>query len=555
MRQSFKVVNIMLKNKNDILNKLLNKIALEYYTFDDNIIKIINLKEVDFKKLSLKIDAEDQRYYLENNYLIDDRNIYFNKESVNLLKNKIEFLEKVKSKEFSVPYQNDQKYKGLSINLDKGLDLLKKYQKNNHDQASFLHYSSDLLDSLPEERKTLLLKLASEAAELGYNLYLVGGQVRDLIIGLPLNKDLDILLDGDLKKFFLHLEEKYGYEYDYNNKFSTGFLHNEYGYSIDIASCREEKYHFPGSLPLVEKADLFSDLFRRDFTINTLVIDLHPERKGILYDFFGALYDLKNKLLKVLHNYSFRDDPLRILRGIRFQTLKDFRLSAETVELSRKSLKNYDYHELALERVFTELSYLFNVQKDISQFSSILLNQIPVLKLIKDDFKFNSKRDANFLKGEKLLAISREKEVDINHFLVRLMILFYNSKESLIKSWPLSIPEKRIFVKKEWEKIDDSIIDIKDPALRFRRLESYNPEELIMFAVLKFDQDYVEEIFRHLNMREKVGMPVTGHDLLEMGIKQGPEIKEYLLKVRDQILRDEISNRSQALEYLNKIIK
>ena len=82
--------------------------------------------------------------------------------------------------------------------------------------------------------------------------------------------------------------------------------------------------------------------------------------------------------------------------------LKDFKLSAETVELSRRSLKNYDYQKLALERVFTEISYLFKAEKDISQFSSILLNQIPVLKLVKDNFEFNSSRDADFLKGENV---------------------------------------------------------------------------------------------------------------------------------------------------------
>ncbi len=528
--------------------------AEEYFTFNNKIIKVNNLKEVDFKKAALQVDAEDQCFYLENNYLIDQDNVYFNKESVNLIKYKIQFLGRVKSGEHNVPYHNNAAYKSLSIDLDKGLDLLKKYQKNNHNQASFLHYKSDLLNYLPAERKKLLLKLAAEAAELGYNLYLVGGQVRDLLINLPLNKDLDLLLDGDLKKFFDHLAEKYGYEYDYNNKFSTGFLHNKYGYSIDIASCREEKYHFPGSLPLVEKADLFSDLFRRDFTINTLVIDLHPERRGILYDFFGALNDLQNRILKVLHNYSFRDDPLRILRGIRFQILKEFKLSAETVELSRRSLKNYDYHKLALERVFTELSYLFEAEKDISQFSSILLNQIPVLKLIKDNFKFDSSRDADFLKGEKLLAISREKGLDVNHFLVRLMILFYNSKESLIKSWPLSIPEKKIFVHKCWEDIDSAVFEIKDPALRYRELENYNIEELIMYAVREFRQDYVEEIFKHLQKRNEIEIPVSGHDILGLGVEQGPEIKEYLLKVRDQILRDQLNSRDEALNYLKKII-
>jgi poly(A) polymerase/tRNA nucleotidyltransferase (CCA-adding enzyme) len=543
-----------MKKRKDLLNKLLHSMAEEYFTFNGHIIKVNNLKEVDFKKIALRVDAEDQRYFVENNYLIDQDNVYFNKESVNLLKYKIQFLGKVKAGEHNISYHNNPAYKSLSIDLDKGLDLLKKYQKNNHNQASFLHYKSDLLDYLPAERKELLLKLAAEAAELGYNLYLVGGQVRDLLINLPLNKDLDILLDGDLKKFFDHLAAKYGYQYDYNNKFSTGFLHNEYGYSIDIASCREEKYHFPGSLPLVESADLFSDLFRRDFTVNTLVIDLHPERKGILYDFFGALNDLKNGLLKVLHNYSFRDDPLRILRGIRFQILKEFKLSAETVELSRRSLRNYDYHKLALERVFTELSYLFNAQKDISQFSSILLNQIPVLRLIKDNYEFDSSRDASFLKGEKLLALSREKELDLNHFLVRLMILFYNSKESLIKSWPLSIPEKKTFVHKCWEDIDSAVFDLKDPALKYRELESYQPEELLMFTVNNFKQDYVEDIFNHLQLRNQIEIPISGHDLLAMGIEQGPEIKEYLLEVRDQILRRQISGRKEALKYLRNII-
>jgi poly(A) polymerase/tRNA nucleotidyltransferase (CCA-adding enzyme) len=543
-----------MKNKNNLLEKLLDSMAEEYYSYNNKIIKVNNLKEVKFKKVAANVDESDYSFYKKNQYLIDQDNIYFNKESVNLLKYKIQFLGKIKSGDHNVPYHDNHKYKSLSIDLDKGLDLLKKYRQNNHNQASFLHYKSNLLNELPAERRELLLDLAAEAAALGYNLYLVGGQVRDLLIDLPLNKDLDILLDGDLKKFFDHLAQKYDYEYDYNNKFSTGFLHNKYGYSIDIASCREEKYHFPGALPLVEKADLFSDLFRRDFTINTLVIDLHPDRKGILYDFFGGLNDLKNRILKVLHNYSFRDDPLRILRGIRFQTLKEFRLSAETVELSRKSLKNYDYHKLAIERVFTELSYLFKAHKDISQFSSILLNQIPVLKLVKDDFKFNPDRDADFLKGEKLLAISREKDIDVNHFLVRLINLFYNSKESLINLWPLSTIEKKTFIKKRWEDISTSIFEIKDPALRYRNLESYQVEELLFFAINNFEQDYVEGIFEHLRLRKELEIPVTGHDLLELGLKQGPEIKEYLLEIRDQILRKNISNRQEALEYLRKII-
>lgn len=544
-----------MKKEDKLLNKILNSMAEEYYLFAGEIIRINNLKEVDFQKLSSKMDSEDIKYFSKNYYLVDSENIYFNKESVQLTEKKIEFLENIIEGRYEVPHQNREEYRSLSIEIEKGLDLLKKYEKHNHTQASFLHYHSDLLDYLPEKRRSFLLELAEEAAELDYNLYLVGGQVRDLLIGLPLNKDLDILIDGDLEKFFAYLKKEKGYEYDYNNKFSTGFLHNEYGYSVDIASCREEKYHFPGSLPLVEKAELFSDLYRRDFTVNTLVIDLHPARKGILYDFFGAVYDLKNRILDVLHNYSFRDDPLRILRGIRFQILKDFNLSAETVELSKRSLKNYDYHKLAVERVFTELAYLFDAQKDISQFSAILLNQIPVLKLIKDNFRFDKRKDTNFLKGEKLLSLCREKRIEVKHFLVRLMILFYNSKESEINEWPLSELEKKIFFEKRWVKINSEFYKTNDPALKFREIEDYKAEELVMAAIKNFEQDFVEEIIEHLNKREEIEIPINGRDLIEMGLEEGPEIKELLLKVRDQILRKNIINREQALDFAEKIIK
>ncbi|MGM0547890.1 MAG: CCA tRNA nucleotidyltransferase, partial [Bacillota bacterium] len=403
-----------MEKRKKLLNKLLNSKAEEYFSFNNKIIKVNNLIESDFKKLGQKTKNQ-----IEADYLIIENEVYFNKQSSSLAQSKLNFLHKVKAGEHHLTAHNNLLYKNLSLDLNKALDLLKKYKKNKHQQASFLHYDSDLLDYLPQQRRKLLLKLAKEASLLGYNLYLVGGQVRDLLINIPLNKDLDILLEGDLKKFFVHLENKYGYQYDYNNKFSTGFLHNQYGFSIDIASCREEKYHFPGSLPLVEKADLFSDLFRRDFTINTLVIDLNPARSGILYDFFGALNDLKNGILKVMHDYSFRDDPLRILRGIRFQILKDFKLSSKTIEISQRSLKNYDYHKLAIERVFTELSYLFKSKQDLSQFASVLLKEIPVLKLIKSDFEFSSNQESNFLRAEKLLAQSRENSLGVNHFLVR----------------------------------------------------------------------------------------------------------------------------------------
>ncbi|SFL15454.1 CCA tRNA nucleotidyltransferase [Halanaerobium salsuginis] len=546
-----------MENKISLVKKIINTRAEEYYEFDAVDFKIINLNEVEFKKIVAGLNSAELTYYQANVFLqTKTGQIYFNKQNPNLLADKIKFLRGIRNGLYLIK-QTKLANNSLKISLEKGLDLLKKYQSSGHDQASFLQYQTNLLEKLSAAKRELLLKLAAEAAGLGYNLYLVGGQVRDMLINLPLNKDLDILLEGDLQQFFSHLAAKYGYQYDYNSKFSTGFLHNQSGFSIDIASCREEKYHFPGALPLVEKADLFSDLYRRDFTVNCLVIDLHPDRKGILYDFFGGLNDLQNGLLQVLHDYSFRDDPLRILRGIRFQILKDFQLSAETVNLSRISLKKYNYKELALERIFTELSYLFNVKKNIAQFSSLLLNQIPVLQLIESNYKLEKQQDAAFLKGEKLLEISRENGLTINHFLVRIMILFYNIKESRLKRWPLSKQEKQIFAAQKWLDISVDYLESQtavDPALNFRFLEKFKAEELIMAGLKNFTQSFIELIFTHLNKRAELNLPVSGSDLLELGLAEGPAIKEYLLKVRDEMLRKQINGRQEAINYLKKII-
>ncbi|MFW6294212.1 MAG: CCA tRNA nucleotidyltransferase, partial [Halanaerobium sp.] len=85
-------------------------------------------------------------------------------------------------------------------------------------------------------------------------------------------------------------------------------------------------------------------------------------------------------------------------------------------------------------------------------------------------------------------------------------------------------------------------------------IEDYKAEELIMAAVRNFEQDFVEEIIHHLMLREKIEVPINGRDLIQMGLAEGPEIKETLLKVRDQILRQKIKSREEALDFAEKII-
>ena len=102
------------------------------------------------------------------------------------------------------------------------------------------------------------------------------------------------------------------------------------GFKIDIATARLEYYEYPAAMPTVELSSIKLDLYRRDFTINAMAIQLNPEQFGTLIDFFNSQNDLKQKTIKVLHNLSFVEDPSRIFRAMRFEKRMEFQISPHT---------------------------------------------------------------------------------------------------------------------------------------------------------------------------------------------------------------------------------
>ena len=163
----------------------------------------------------------------------------------------------------------------------------------------------------------ILKTIGEKAEELGCGAYVVGGFVRDLFL-YRTNEDIDIVIEGDgiafAKKYVKMVDARiHSYE-----KFGTAVIIFPDGFKIDVASARMEYYKFPAALPTVEMSSIKLDLFRRDFTVNTLAIQLNPDKFGILIDFFLAQKDIKEKSIRVLHNLSFVEDPTRVFRAIRF---------------------------------------------------------------------------------------------------------------------------------------------------------------------------------------------------------------------------------------------
>ncbi|MBM3255763.1 MAG: CCA tRNA nucleotidyltransferase, partial [Candidatus Omnitrophica bacterium] len=174
------------------------------------------------------------------------------------------------------------------------------------------------LNNLSREFRDLIAKASDISAKVNMPAYLVGGFVRDLMLGEK-NLDLDIVVEGDGIRFAEELAAALGAGLIRHVRFGTATILIGVDSKIDIATSRREHYPKPAALPLVQKGGLKDDLARRDFSINAMAISINKTSFGELIDFFGGPADLSRKKIRVLHSRSFIDDPTRVLRAVRFE--------------------------------------------------------------------------------------------------------------------------------------------------------------------------------------------------------------------------------------------
>lgn len=215
-------------------------------------------------------------------------------------------------------------------------------------------FGAGLIARLPEKYLEILSSAGELADRMEVTCYLIGGIVRDLVLGAE-NIDIDLLIEGDGISYAHEFAGKYEAQVIENPRFRTAKVVIEDGLVLDIATAREEFYTKPGALPEVASAGIRDDLVRRDFTINTLAIQLNARNWGLFIDHFGALQDIENKLIRVLHTFSFVDDPTRILRALRFSERFGFSLEKQTEELLHRALKEGRLDEVTPERIRDEV--------------------------------------------------------------------------------------------------------------------------------------------------------------------------------------------------------
>jgi tRNA nucleotidyltransferase (CCA-adding enzyme) len=188
----------------------------------------------------------------------------------------------------------------------------------------------EYLKKLPKELRSLIIIARNLASVNHMPVYLVGGIVRDLILGAK-NLDLDIVVHGDGIKFAEAFTQKLKAKLIRHKRFGTATIILGSGLKFDIATARKEFYPQPASLPEVTGGTLKDDLFRRDFTINAMAISIGARDFGKLIDFFAGREDILHRKIHILHDLSFIDDPTRILRAIRFEKRYNFRIEPKTL--------------------------------------------------------------------------------------------------------------------------------------------------------------------------------------------------------------------------------
>jgi tRNA nucleotidyltransferase (CCA-adding enzyme) len=207
---------------------------------------------------------------------------------------------------------------------------------------------------LSDDKLAFVKGLGARAVSSGCRIYLVGGTVRDLLLGRD-NIDIDIAVEGDAIKLGRSVAKETGAELSAYKSFGTCTLSFGGALKVDLATARRESYSRPGAMPTVKPGSLKEDLKRRDFTINAIAASVMPKDFGRLYDPFGGVKDIRSGVIRALHPRSFVDDPTRIFRARRFAARFGFRIDGRTDELMKKALIGRALDTVSQGRIQKEL--------------------------------------------------------------------------------------------------------------------------------------------------------------------------------------------------------
>ncbi|HEV8243275.1 MAG TPA: CBS domain-containing protein [Nitrospirales bacterium] len=431
------------------------------------------------------------------------------------------------------------------------------------EQSPFRRNIKGLLRERLPDRIFAVLERAGELAErTDVSAFVVGGFVRDLLLGRP-NLDLDLVIEGDGITYARELGAKVKATVKTHERFGTAVLIFPDGFKLDVATARTEYYEYPTALPTVERSSIKKDLYRRDFTINTLAIRLNAGRFGDLIDFYGGQHDLKEKTLRVLHSLSFVEDPTRVFRAIRFEQRFGFRLGKETLTLIRGAAKMDLFHRLSGSRLLEELILLFSEEE--SRKAIARLAELDLLRFIHPNLKWSPRLEAllkaveGALDWYKLLYLDHKMDAWVVHFMALMEVVPDKAVREVLKRLP--VPERQA------EKIRTGRFASQAMLRRLAKRPSLKPaetyrtllglsDEVLLFLMAKTKLESVKrQISACLTTYQHMKASLTGSDLKAMGLQPGPLYKKILDRLLDARLNGEVKTEADERALAKKIAK
>ncbi|WP_432820918.1 CBS domain-containing protein [Trichloromonas sp.] len=412
-----------------------------------------------------------------------------------------------------------------------------------------------LREQLSDEMQAILKQCGEVGDDLQVSIFAVGGFVRDLLLRQD-NLDVDIVVEGDGIAFAQEFARRYDCRVRAHHKFGTAIVIFPQGYKLDIASARMEYYLEPGALPTVEHSSIKLDLYRRDFTINTLAIALNGKEYGELLDFFSGQRDLNDKVLRVLHNLSFVEDPTRVFRAIRFEQRLGFHLGSHTDSLLRSAVQMGFMDKVGGSRVFNELTIIF---KEANPLPAVFrMAELDLLQCIHPSLSFNERKRRIFEAASQavLWYEFQHADEDLQRWQVYFLCLFADLEQAAIHgiSRRLDIPVRfqELFrsqrsrahqVLRQLARRHGSATPPK-PSELYRWLHPLSSEALL-YIMARIGEDEVRRwVSRFVTHMRQVKPLLDGHDLRRLGIPPGPCYK----KILDALLEARLNGKVVSFE-------
>lgn len=365
------------------------------------------------------------------------------------------------------------------------------------------------------------LKEISKIAE-GYRArtYLVGGPLRDRFLKKRV-LDFDIAIDGDIRKVAKAISKKFKARLIFYNDFNTATLIMERR-RVDMAQTRGEVYPKPASLPKVFPSDIYSDLKRRDFTINAMALDL---KTGELIDPYDGYRDLKKGVIRILHPKSFIDDPTRIFRALRFAKRLGFKIEKETEKRLKDGIRFIRL--LSGERVLYELRLICKEKR-----------KGEIIRALKDYGIYKFKED---------VPKNIEKIRDPYLSLLYLLSQLEGSK------FPLKREELRVIKEiRNFERVKKSLKRATRPSEIYDTLYKFHNQSLKILEKIE-ERGVRDKLSLYLKRYRRVGLSIGGEDLKELGLKPSPEYGRILKQVLYAKLDKKIISKKAQLSYAKSL--